>query len=348
MLLSYARAAMKSWGWLLPMMIAACGGGSPKAIEVPVANEQDGGASPLVVKPAPPPEDASLPPGANGPTDAVGLIGEAGAILPPNPESLLLVNAAEIRKHPNGEAIRRLVMKSLVGWNMFMPHDIVDPIREVDWALVSGSIFLHHTDRTTFLAHYNLDDARTDAAITLLLKRLAKTSREGPRSFTATVDGARHWYAVPRTGTLLIAPIDKGAEMAARFAKVNVPAGVRPGEIVRLSGDLARSPVAGYFPEEVKTFRLWILPEGDGLSIHFEGECVDEAAAEVALVTGRRRLASFGRSAIVRMVARKLIAPDLVRRTGKTIRYDAVVEGALLLAAADFAGGDGANAPGSP
>ena len=343
---------MKRWGWLLPMMIAACGGGSPKAIEVPVANEQDGGAdggaSALVVKPSPAPEDAPLPLGANGPTDAVGLIGEAGAILPPNPETLLLVNSAEIRKHPNAESIRRLVMKGLVGWDMFMPHDIVDPIREVDWALVSGSIYLRHTDRTTFLAHYNLDDARTDAAIALLLKRLAKPSREGPRSFTATVDGARHWYAVPRVGTLLIAPIDKGADMAARFAKVSLPASVRPGELVRLSGDLARSPVAGYFPEDVKTFRLWILREGDGLSIHFEGECVDEAAAEVAVVAGRGRLASFGRSAIVRMVARKLIAPDLVRRSGKTVRYDAVVEGALLLAAADFAGGEGTKAPGSP
>lgn len=346
---------MNRWAWLLPLFVVACGGGaSPRPIEVPVANDKDAGGGGVTAAGAPSPssnDDAPLPPGANGPTDAAGLIGEAGAILPSNPESLLLVNSAEIRKHPNAESIRRLVMSGLVGWNMFMPHDIVDPIREVDWALVSGSIFLRHTEKTTFLAHYNLDDARTDTAIALLLKRLAKTSREGPRSFTATVDGARHWYAVPRVGTLLIAPIgpnETRSDMAARFAKVNVPASVRPGEVVRLSGDLARSPVAGTFPEEVKTFRLWILPEGDGLSIHFEGECIDEAAAEVALVTGRRRLASFGRSALVRMVARKLIAPDLVRRTGKTIRYDAVVEGALLLAAADFAGGDGTKTPGSP
>lgn len=341
---------MKRGAWLLPMIIACGGGTSPKPIEVPVASEKDAGAP--VAPPAPAPnDDAPLPLGANGPTDAAGLIGEAGAILPPNPETLLLVNSAEIRKHPNADAIRRLVMSGLVGWNMFMPHDIVDPIREVDWALVSGSIYLGHTQRTTFLAHYNLSDARTDAAIDLLLKRLATTQREGPRSFTATVDGARHWYAVPRLGTLLIAPMsppDLGRDMAARFGKVTVPANVRQGELVRLSGDPRRSPVARYLPAEVKTFRMWILPEGDAISLHFEGDCEDEVSADAAVVHARRELAGFSRSAIVRMVARKLIAPQLVRRTGKTLRYDAVVDGALLLAMGDFAGGEGTKSPGSP
>src|SRR5262245_17605398 len=97
--------------WLVAAIwLGACGGAAPRDPVVaipsqpaPTASGSEPGPRPIVsdtpVAKAAPPE---RPAGANGPSDARGMIGDAGAIEPIPHRATLLVSSAAIRAHPAG------------------------------------------------------------------------------------------------------------------------------------------------------------------------------------------------------------------------------------------------------
>lgn len=271
----------------------------------------------------PPP---ARPAGANGPADARGMIGDAGDLEPTPHRATLLVSSAAVRAHPSGETIGKLITGVFNGWDTFMPYDVVHPMRDVDWVLMSGSLVMGSTQQNVFLAHYNLPEPKADAAAATLLKRLpsAKKTDLGPgvTAFTTTLDGADRLYLRPKAGVLAIVPPSEGKRAVALLQKANVPTSVRPGELFRVaySGG-AKLRLFDVLPASVGVMRAWGEPGPDaGIVVHGEGECSSESEAEQVARQLEDRIASTGTPAIVRAMIGGMLERTRVWPDGSTVR----------------------------
>jgi hypothetical protein len=328
---------------LVPLaVLASCGGGQrdaaqpvvipegPDAAPTAIAVSEDASAPEPAAKVTPPP----MPPGANGPKDAVGMIGDAGKIVPANPTTTLLVNSAVMRAHPLGNHAMRVLTSVLTGWGEFMPMDLVHPVRDVDWVVLAGSLVMGSTQTNVFLAHYNLPEKKADTVSADLMKRLANGKKTqlgvtGGTSFSATVDGAERAYLRPKPGVLAIVPAADGKRVAEILKAADIPTTLRPGELARVSWPNAqRLPLP--VPRGVKSLRVWINGTSkDELSVVAEGECADEEAA-LRAVDGLRNQLKANAPGFARMLLRPVIDDATIWADGNVVRYEAKLPDALL------------------
>ncbi|HSO36904.1 MAG TPA: hypothetical protein VLT33_30470, partial [Labilithrix sp.] len=331
---------------LLAPLASSCGG-APKDAAAPVVIPEQAPAPPAPLArsdDAGAPEAAApraLPAGSNGPRDAVGMIGDAGKVFPDEATTVLLVNSAVMRAHPLGTRAMQLLTSVLVGWDQFMPIDLVHPVRDLDWVLLAGTLVMGSTRNAVFVSRYNVPEAKADLVSAELMKRLAngkktKLGVAGVTSFTATVDGAERAYVRPKAGVLAIVPAADGKRTAELLATADVATAPRPGELVRIAWPRAsRAPLP--VPRAVRALRIWINGAAkDELTIAAEGECSDEAAALAAADDLRSRLRARA-PGFARAVLRPVIDDAAIWADGNVVRYEAKLPEALLEMAAGLA-----------
>jgi hypothetical protein len=285
--------------------------------------------------PAPPEPKRAPPPGSSGPTDAVGLVGEAGRIVPEGAETILFVNGAAIRKLPSADAFRRAITSTLVGWDQFMPVDLVDPIRDIDWVVIAGSLMLGSTQKNVFLAHYNVPEPAADVVTNKLVARMPKGKREG-NGLTAEIDGAPRAYLRPKAGVLAIVPPEDGKRVADVLGRAKVAASVRPGEALRVVWNGRRRAWATHVPRAVTRARAWILAGDDGhLRVAAEGDCADEGAASEAVGELHDELDRVTQSTFARLLLGPLAEAKALWSDAHVVRYDAPLDDRIV----EFIGG---------
>ena len=279
------------------LSLAACGGATPSqsivaipAQPAPVetstrASDAGARAEPPSPRTAPPP----LPAGANGPRDARAMIGEAGDLVPAPHRATLLVSSAAVRAHPWGDSIGMTITAVFSGWGDFMPYDVVHPMKDVDWVMMSGSLVMGSTQQNVFLARYNLSEPKADTAAATLLKRLPGAKKtdvgvKGVTALTAHIDGADRLYLRPKPAVLAIVPPSESKRAVELLRRVDLPQSVRPGELLRIaysSGTKLR--MFGALPNAVDGMRAWLEGTRDGgLVAHAELDCPTNEQAEGA------------------------------------------------------------------
>lgn len=332
---------------MVTLVLAACGGAdrNTQVVAIPDQPVADAGAPAAKPEAAPPARvvDArTLPSGANGPRDARGMVGSLGE-LADRLSPVLLVNTNEMRGHRLGPLLGNVVVASLVGWNQFLPTDLIDPVKETDWVVMAGDIHLGSTARNVILARYNVNEARADVVWKELERRLpAKrldTGVAGTQALAATVDGALRGYVRGKPGTLAIVPASSAKTVAPIVFQTEAPRSVRKDELLRFAAADRNAIRMFRVPRDVRTFRIWVEGEGARLFLHAEGDCEDEAGAKRAV----EELHTFledqaAKNPMAAMIARGLLGGADITANGKTARYRGEIEERVLAFAAVAAG----------
>jgi hypothetical protein len=307
---------------LFALALAACGGaprGDATIVIPPSAAERDAGA-PIAREDAGP----ALPKGANGPRDPVGLIGEAGKIVPANRETVLLVNSAEIRAHPWGNDLRAVITTVLAGWSQFMPYDLVHPTDDVDYVVLSGSLWLRMTRDNVLLARHRVPEPRADAVFATLAQRLGGQATDvgvpGTKAITGEVDGADRTFVRPRPGVLAVTPPADAARTAEFLRRTPLPDAVRRGELVRITYEGRRGMLTGWLPDTIGSLRFWVTADGGKTTANLEGDCASAADAEGAVKVIQEKLAREQRSLPVRMLSNGILERIVVWQDGAIVR----------------------------
>jgi hypothetical protein len=267
------------------------------------------------------------------------MVGDAGKIVPAHVQTTLLVNSAAIRAHRTGDALTRLAMVVLPGWDAFMPVDVVHPIRDLDWVVLAGSLQLGSTRDDYYVGAYNVDESKADAITRELMTR-ARPTQKSKTWFVTNVDGGRRAYTRPQPGLLAIVPADERAATNERLRQIDAPHRVRPGELLRLATTPASFRVAGLpfsMPQGMKAARIWLreIDASNDLLLAAEGDCDDESSARIAADDLREQL-KRSVPGLVRVAVRHLLDYATVWVDGKVVRYEARVPAALVEAAADI------------
>jgi hypothetical protein len=326
-------------GAALCALSAGCGSNEPAKRPLAIPEQPDAGEAgapaPIAVAVAAEPVAPivrTMPAGANGPHDAAGMIGAAGAAVVGSPEMTAFVNTAEIRAHPKGEQIGRPLVAALVGWNTFMPHDLVHPLRETNWVLMSGSLYLGSTQKNVILASHTLDEKGADGVFTQLEKRLPGKRVDlkvaGVKSLEATVDGGERAYVRAKPGVLAIVPKDEGKRVAELVRRVEVSPSLRKGELVRIAFARVPRQVSSFMQVRLGPSRVWIEADGPALSLNAEADCRDDEDA--ARTAEQVRAALDGVRGIGGLAARSLTRDAAVWPDGKVVRYRAELDERIL------------------
>jgi hypothetical protein len=270
--------------------------------------------------------------GANGPRDATGMVGAAGAAVTGTPEMTAFVNTAEIRAHPKGKDLGPPLVASLVGWNMFMPHDLVHPLRETNWVLMAGSLYLGSTQKNVILASHTLNEKRSDGVFTELEKRLPAKRLDlkvaNTKALEATVDRALRAYVRAKPGVLAIVPKDEGKRVADVVRAADVSPALRKGELVRIAFTRVPRQVSSYVRVPIGPSRVWVEADGPNLTLNAEADCRDDD--EAVRLAEQVRSALDGVRGMPGVAARSLLGAASVWPDGKVVRYRAELDDGIL------------------
>ena len=239
----------------------------------------------------------------------------------------LLVNMAEIRKHPVGVRSGPL-FTAVPQWNDFLKGNqgSFDPVRDADWMLIYGPSLIH-TDRDAVIIRYSVDDAVVDHAMDVASQNYDKGGPldAGVRGVKATLghaDGAPRAFLRGQPHVLAVVPPDKANEFAKVLKGKTIAPKVRPGEAMRL---IVREPyrqvaIRGLkFPQELKELRIWVNPHADGSAdIFAEGDCTTPESAVAAAGT-LGTLITQSNSAIVQMMTGGVLNGVKVENDGTLI-----------------------------
>jgi hypothetical protein len=263
-------------------LLAACAAVDPHTSPVTIA------VAPPTAASAPPRANDDEPQneGWNGPRDANALLGAAGEAITGSPESLVFVHSSAIRADARRDQLRNALLGVLPGWSEFMPYDVVDPIRDVDWVVMSGSLVMGSTESNIILARYNLTEERADVAMATLLKVLPSAHPtsvpSGAPAITARVDGVERLYVRPRPGLLAIVPIDDGPRVTILLARTGAPTDMRRGELLRIADRKPRGEAFG--APQLRGTRVWVMATRKRTTtVRVEGDCDTADAARGAL-----------------------------------------------------------------
>lgn len=266
-----------------------------------------------------------------GPRDPVAMAGDVGKVQAGEALVVLLVNAAEIKKHPIGSQLGPL-LSAIPQWDDFISGTGIDPIAMTDWVLISGP-GLVDTTNDVIIVRYSAPDAVVDKAIDTVAK---KYDRGGPfdagvpgvRAALGHADRAPRVFLRPQSHLLAVVPVHYANTAARILVRSKVSPNVRPGEAVRLTVKRPYQPFPD-IPKTVSELRLWVLPKADGSAEVFaEGDCATEqeavdAADQIGKVIGR-----FKSNVLVRMLTKGLLNGIDVKSSGKlvTLHLDATEE----------------------
>ncbi len=217
--------------------------------------------------------DADSDPGSPGPTirDPVALAAEKAKVVDSNAHVTLTVYAENVRRHPLGLRVGR-VMALLPQWQDFFGPSGIDPVRDIDRIMLVGNDF-RDTSRLAVLVQHSLPNAKIYSAVDALVKR-RKSGRwlEGTPLPAALgyADRAERVFVIPSSYLVIIAPL------SAKDSALSVPRSLR---IPAPEGDealvgLLRQPGYAFqkhgapltIPPTIESLKYWIspLPNGGG------------------------------------------------------------------------------------
>ncbi len=226
-----------------------------------------------------------------GGADPHALAGAVAAIQPKVVNVVLVINAEVIRKNPVGATMGYL-LRGIPQWDDFMRGTTIDPVRDVDWFMVSGPSLVN-SERDVVLIHYSAPDAVIERAVSVISH---KYDRGGPfdagvpgvKAVLAHADRAERVILRPQPHVLAVAPPADAAKVARQLAGSRVKAPVLPGEAVYLRLLTPHRPFPE-LPDSISELRLRVSPAADdGADVYLEGDTSDPgAAAQAADVVAR-------------------------------------------------------------
>ncbi|MDP9035042.1 MAG: hypothetical protein M3O50_09560 [Myxococcota bacterium] len=223
--------------------------------------------------------------GSRGPRDPEAILGAAGAVQADVVLVMLVMNAEVIRKSPVGARLGFL-LRALPQWDDFVRGTDVDPVRDVDWMIISGPSLLN-TSRDVVLIRYSAADAVVDRAIAALARRAEHGGAfdagvRGVKAVLARADRADRVILRTQAHVLAVVPPSVAQKVARQLAAAPAPAHVRPGEAVYLRLVDPHHPMPE-IPESLKELRLRVVPRDDGgADVYVEGDTTDSRAAGLA------------------------------------------------------------------
>ncbi len=263
----------------------------------------EAGASPLAdagartdAGAAPDAEPPASPAIAGGPRDPVGVVGEAGDIQVDKVLVLVVINAEVIRKNPAAVDLGAL-LHGMPQWADFMKGTDIDPVRDVDWVMISGPSVVD-TSRDVVLVHMGVSDAKVAKAMDIVAGNYAQgggfdAGVPSVRAVRAFADRAERVVLLPRPHVIAVVPSSAATRIARKLARASVPAHVIKGDAayVRFVDPHRAMPQLPASITELRT-RI-VLRDDDGADVfidgdtHGEGEARDAAAAIGALIRQR-------------------------------------------------------------
>lgn len=268
------------------------------------------------------------PAGANGPVDARGMVGEIGGGLGDQSATAFLDMAA-LRAHPKGVDIARLVVATFPAWRELVPYDVVHPLREAQWIVVTSEAERASARPAAVLARVDVPAPRADVLATLA-KRLP-ADRIDPKVYGVPAIEAKgaepRVYLRPHPHVLAIVPKAEAARVAALLAKAASPETPRHGELLRIAvKDVP--PLVGRYLSIQGPLRIWVAAEGADPILYAETDATSEVDASRLAGEIRKRLDDV--HGIPAFVARNLLAGAKVVADGRTVRYRATLDDGLV------------------
>jgi len=229
--------------------------------------------------------DAEVP--SPGVRDPVALAAEKTRVVDSNAAVSLTVYSENIRHHPLGPRVGRLVAR-LPQWQDFFGPSGIDPVRDMDRIMLVGPDF-RDTAGLAVLVQHHLPNATIYNAINALVKR-SKGGRwlEGTPlpAAQAYADRAERVFVVPSSYLVIVSPL------SAKDSALHVPRSLRlpdpegdealvgvlkqPGYAFRKQG----APIS--IPSTIESLKYWIspLPDGGGRLRFVARDASEEQARE--------------------------------------------------------------------
>jgi len=220
--------------------------------------------------------------------DPQSLLGAAGAVTTGPNNVTLMVNFAELRKHPDGARLG-LILGGIPQWRAFMSNaqgaPMLDPMRDADWMIIMGPSLLETQNDAVFL-HYNVSDTAVDKVIDTVSRRSRgggpiDVGVRGVKAWKAFADKGDRAFLRPRSHVAVIVPASHARQFAAVLARSPVRPHVRAGEAFSLRA-LRPGGSINVVPQDVSELRMWIVPnDADGSGdLYAEGDCPSDPAAQ--------------------------------------------------------------------
>jgi hypothetical protein len=324
--------------FFLLLCLAACAGQRQEAIEPilvpPPAAEPSApppAASAEKAQPPSKPASAPLPPGANGPRDLEAMIGAAGKIAPPPQKNVILVNSQAVRAHRHGVSIGP-ILRAVPQWNDYVKATQFDPIQDAEWVVLAGPSMTSR-DRNLALLYYRGTEADADKAMQQIAKAYAKggpvdVKVPGVKAVLGYADDAERLFLRPQPHLMAVVPPDMGKSAAETLKPVKIDANVRPGELLRMSlGEPSRT--FAILPSAMKSARIWMNTENDGLGVYAEADCESALDATEAAEELTKRFKAKN-TMMVRMVIGNVLDHVDIRVDGTTVRFAMPMTGEQL------------------
>ena len=197
----------------------------------------------------------------------------------------LLVNGEVIRRHPVGARLGYL-LHGIPQWDEFMSGTDIDPVRDIDWVLISGPA-LNDTTRDSVLIRYSAPDAVVDRAVRTVS---GKYDRGGPfdagvrgvKAMLIHADRAERVIFRPQPHFLEVVPPKFAQKNARALVGAHLPEHFHPGEAVYLRMVNPHHPLPE-IPESITEMQLRVVPRSDdGADVYAEGTTSDAASAASA------------------------------------------------------------------
>ena len=199
---------------------------------------------------------------------------------------MVVINAEVIRSHPVAAEMGSL-LRGIEQWNDFMKGTSFDPVRDVDWVMISGPSLVN-TSRDVILVRYSASDAAVDRAVEIVSHKhehggAFDAGVPGVRASRAFADRAERVILRPQSKVLALVPPDVAEKVARRLAPpTQVAAHVRPGEAAYVRVVDPHHPFPE-IPAALSEARMRIVPRPDqGADLFIDGDTKDAAAAAQA------------------------------------------------------------------
>lgn len=268
---------------------------------------------PVAPRPEPPPAPPAPTPADGQIGDPVTLSGSAGKIADPNANVRILLYTDQIRSHPLGLRIGRLLRRT-PQWRDFFGPAQVDPIRDIDRVLIAGPQ-LRDSSNVVAVVQHRLPDERMEKGLDALIARGGGTWLPGEGKVARTVaDRAERIIALPAPGIVAVVP--PSAEESARGLGKDTSFGEAPEGVAMQAYAVTPwrvflgTPVQ--IPRSIEWVRLEVRPRPDGgASLRLVARDASEAdarrsAREIELLL---RAAGSGEllAGVPKVVARRLM-----------------------------------------
>jgi hypothetical protein len=264
---------------------------------------------------------------SSGPRDPEGIVGAAGAVQADVILVMLVVNAEVIRQHPVGAHMGYL-FRGIPQWEEFMSGTDLDPVRDTDWAIISGPSLIN-TARDVMLIRYSAPDKVIDDAVRAVSRKYARGGAidagvPGVKAYLAHADRAERVLLRPQPHVLAVVPPSVAPKVARQLVGSRVPAHVRPGEAVYMRLVNPHHPMPE-IPESLTELRMRVVPRPDlGADVLVDGDTKDAAAATQA-AEELRRVVRRHNDAFTSMLTHGVFDQVEVRSEGNLVKVHMVV-----------------------